>query len=132
MAQPWGALLSSGLCLQWRQVCWFAITPDGVLSMCQDTDVVCPSGTYYVCTLYEIRSLFLSASIYKCKMTYKCVALYLCFSTAVPSLGGFLGSRGVGEGAEAEEPAVSKGGELYLFPCAVAFLQKHDQTPLKI
>lgn len=29
---------------------------------------------------------------------------------AVPSPGGFLGSRGVGEGAEAEEPAVSRGG----------------------
>ncbi|XP_059188148.1 uncharacterized protein LOC131970744 [Centropristis striata] len=33
-------------------------------------------------------------------------------SIAVPSLGGFLGSRGVGEGAEAEEPAVSKGGSV--------------------
>ncbi|XP_068592031.1 uncharacterized protein [Cebidichthys violaceus] len=31
-------------------------------------------------------------------------------SIAVPSLGGFLGSRGVGEGAEAEEHAVSRGG----------------------
>ncbi|XP_038550193.1 uncharacterized protein LOC119883556 isoform X2 [Micropterus salmoides] len=31
-------------------------------------------------------------------------------SIAVPSLGGFLGSRSAGEGAEAEEPAVSKGG----------------------
>ncbi|TMS07192.1 Signal peptide, CUB and EGF-like domain-containing protein 1 [Larimichthys crocea] len=33
-------------------------------------------------------------------------------SIAVPSLGGFLGSRGVGEGAEAEEPAISKGGSV--------------------
>ncbi|KAA8594284.1 hypothetical protein FQN60_005118, partial [Etheostoma spectabile] len=33
-------------------------------------------------------------------------------SIVVPSLGGFLGSRGVGEGAEAEEPAVSKGGSV--------------------
>ncbi|XP_023275672.1 uncharacterized protein LOC111665041 [Seriola lalandi dorsalis] len=31
-------------------------------------------------------------------------------SIATPSIGGVLGSRGVGEGAEAEEPAVSKGG----------------------
>lgn len=36
----------------------------------------------------------------------------LFFSIAVPSLGDFLGSRGVGEGAEAEEPAVSKGGKI--------------------
>lgn len=43
------------------------------------------------------------------------MALYLCFSTVVPSLGGFLGSRGVGEGAEAEEPAVSKGGRLTVY-----------------
>ncbi len=42
----------------------------------------------------------------------------LYFSIAVPSLGDFLGSRGVGEGAEAEEPAVSKGGKL-LFYCPV-------------
>ncbi|XP_051252661.1 uncharacterized protein LOC127361792 [Dicentrarchus labrax] len=33
-------------------------------------------------------------------------------SIVVPSLGGFLGSRGVGEGAESEEPAVSKGGSV--------------------
>ncbi|KAM7413317.1 hypothetical protein PAMA_020621 [Pampus argenteus] len=33
-------------------------------------------------------------------------------SMVVPSLDGLLGSRGVGEGAEAEEPAVSKGGML--------------------
>ncbi|XP_068442040.1 uncharacterized protein si:ch211-286b4.4 [Clinocottus analis] len=33
-------------------------------------------------------------------------------SIAVPSLGGLLGSRGVGEGAEAEEPAVSRGGSV--------------------
>ena len=54
-------------------------------------------------------------TLYKlCRMTHKtynCVSLYLCFSIAVPSLGGFLGSRGVGEGAEAEEPAVTKGGK---------------------
>ncbi|XP_034557340.1 zonadhesin [Notolabrus celidotus] len=31
-------------------------------------------------------------------------------SIAVPSQGGFIGSRGVGEGAEAEEPALTKGG----------------------
>jgi len=46
-------------------------------------------------------------------MTNKSVAL--CFSKAVPSPGGFLGSRGVGEGAEAEEPAVSRGGELTVY-----------------
>lgn len=45
-----------------------------------------------------------------------CVALYLGFSKVVPSVGGLLGSRGEGEGAEAEEPAVSKGGKL---TCAV-------------
>ncbi|GLD57311.1 zonadhesin-like isoform X1 [Lates japonicus] len=33
-------------------------------------------------------------------------------SITVPSIGGVLGSRGVGEGAEAEEPAVSKGGSM--------------------
>ncbi|CAB1443715.1 unnamed protein product [Pleuronectes platessa] len=33
-------------------------------------------------------------------------------SIAVPSLGGALGSRGMGEGAEAEEPALSKGGSV--------------------
>ncbi|XP_063762752.1 SCO-spondin isoform X2 [Eleginops maclovinus] len=33
-------------------------------------------------------------------------------SIVVPSQGGYLGSRGVGEGAEAEEPAVSKGGSV--------------------
>ncbi|KAI4815467.1 hypothetical protein KUCAC02_005611 [Chaenocephalus aceratus] len=33
-------------------------------------------------------------------------------SIAAPSQGGYLGSRGVGEGAEAEEPAVSKGGSV--------------------
>ncbi|KAK5904685.1 hypothetical protein CesoFtcFv8_006221 [Champsocephalus esox] len=33
-------------------------------------------------------------------------------SIAVPSQGGYFGSRGVGEGAEAEEPAVSKGGSV--------------------
>ncbi|XP_040902513.1 uncharacterized protein LOC121187372 [Toxotes jaculatrix] len=33
-------------------------------------------------------------------------------SIAVPSIGGVLGSRGVGEGAEAEEPTVSKGGSV--------------------
>ncbi|XP_074536526.1 uncharacterized protein LOC141798463 [Halichoeres trimaculatus] len=33
-------------------------------------------------------------------------------SIAVPSQGGFLGSRGVGEGAESEEPTVTKGGRL--------------------
>ncbi|XP_047449314.1 uncharacterized protein LOC125013066 [Mugil cephalus] len=33
-------------------------------------------------------------------------------SIAVPSQGGHLGSRGVGEGAEAEEPAISKGGSV--------------------
>ncbi|KAM6987470.1 uncharacterized protein LKV04_010315 [Tautogolabrus adspersus] len=33
-------------------------------------------------------------------------------SIAVPSHGGFLGSRGVGEGAEAEEPVVTKGGSV--------------------
>lgn len=42
------------------------------------------------------------------------MAFYLCFSIAAPSQGGYLGSRGVGEGAEAEEPAVSKGGELVI------------------
>ncbi|KAK2847209.1 hypothetical protein Q5P01_010208 [Channa striata] len=31
-------------------------------------------------------------------------------SIAVPSMGGILGIRGVGEGAEAEEPSISKGG----------------------
>lgn len=30
----------------------------------------------------------------------------------VSSLGGFPGTRGAGEGAESEEPAVSKGGNL--------------------
>ncbi|XP_036928145.1 uncharacterized protein LOC119004899 isoform X4 [Acanthopagrus latus] len=39
-------------------------------------------------------------------------SVYSGESIAVPSLGDFLGSRGVGEGAEAEEPAVSKGGSV--------------------
>lgn len=38
--------------------------------------------------------------------------VFCCFSRIVSSLGGFPGTRVAGEGAESEEPAVSKGGNL--------------------
>uniref|UniRef100_UPI0037E8190E uncharacterized protein n=1 Tax=Semicossyphus pulcher TaxID=241346 RepID=UPI0037E8190E len=43
-----------------------------------------------------------------------CPADCVCSADSIvaPSQGGFLGSRGVGEGAEAEEPAVTKGGSV--------------------
>lgn len=49
-----------------------------------------------------------------------CFPLFMCFSITVQSQGGVLGSRGVGEGAEAEEPAVLKGGKIFV--CLI-FLQ---------
>lgn len=44
-----------------------------------------------------------------------CGFVLVFFSIVVSSLGGFPGSRGVGEGAESEEPAVSKGGNLTVY-----------------
>lgn len=42
-------------------------------------------------------------------------------------MGCVLGSRGVGEGAEAEEPAVSKGGKVNIYYTVISiFLLKHD------
>lgn len=43
------------------------------------------------------------------------ISIHLCCSVSITGPGGLLGSRGVGEGAEAEEPAVSKGGEITLY-----------------
>lgn len=45
---------------------------------------------------------------------YKLLALFWCFVVAVSSMGGFLGRRGIGEGAESEELTVSKGGNVIL------------------
>lgn len=44
---------------------------------------------------------------------YKLIALFWCL-VAVSSMGGYLGRRGVGEGAESEELTVSKGGNVIL------------------
>ena len=43
------------------------------------------------------------------------ISLTVCFSFSLPAplnCADLLGNRGVGEGAEAEEPAVSKGGKV--------------------
>lgn len=43
-----------------------------------------------------------------------CLWTCLCFSITVPGIGDILCSRGLAEGAEAEEPAISKGGNSFL------------------
>lgn len=58
------------------------------------------------------------------------------FSIVVSTLGGFLGSRGIGEGAESEEPALSKGGNFTvwvhgeLFCCSIYWKGHKDFVPL--
>ena len=65
------------------------------------------------CFINSLLVLLLTLEVY-CTYINTSVASIWCFSIA-PSHGGFLGGRGVGEGAESEEPAVSKGGKTPFF-----------------
>jgi len=64
----------------------------------------------------------------QCFLKTVVVALSLCFSILVQSQGGVLGSRGVGEGAEAEEPFISKGGKCPVYYTVLYLL---SQTTIK-